>query len=65
MITLLLAAERHLVYIPARSVYHASGSYRGDGKSDAKDARSSPTKHGCAATYSRVLATSSRWSYAS
>jgi hypothetical protein len=32
----LLVAEQRLLYIPGRSVYHASGSYRGDGKSDAK-----------------------------
>jgi transposase len=27
-----------LLYIPGRTVYHASGGYRGDGKTDAKDA---------------------------
>jgi transposase len=38
LITLLLAASQRLLYIPVRSVYYASGSYRGDAKSDAKDA---------------------------
>src|ERR1700757_5007183 len=38
LITLLIAADQRLLYIPGRAVYHASGGYRGDGKSDAKDA---------------------------
>ena len=38
LITLLLDASHRLLYIPGRSVYYASGSYRGDAKSDAKDA---------------------------
>lgn len=38
MITLLIASEQRLLYIPGRTVYHASGGYRGDGKTDAKDA---------------------------
>lgn len=38
LITLLIAAQQRLLYIPGRTVYHASGSYRGDGKTDAKDA---------------------------
>ena len=38
LITLLIAADQRLLYIPGRTVYHASGGYRGDGKSDAKDA---------------------------
>jgi transposase len=38
LITLLIAADQRLLYIPGRTVYHASGSYRGDGKTDAKDA---------------------------
>ena len=38
MITLLVTAEQRLLYIPGRTVYHASGGYRGDGKTDAKDA---------------------------
>src|ERR1700751_2054092 len=38
LICLLLAAEQRLLYIPGRTVYHASGSYRGEGKTDAKDA---------------------------
>ncbi|TSD94068.1 IS110 family transposase [Skermania sp. ID1734] len=38
LITLLLARDQRLLYIPGRTVYHASGSYRGDGKTDAKDA---------------------------
>lgn len=38
LITLLIATEQRLLYIPGRTVYHASAGYRGDGKSDAKDA---------------------------
>lgn len=38
LITLLIDAEQRLLYIPGRTVHHASGSYRGDGKTDAKDA---------------------------
>jgi transposase len=38
LISLLMAAEQRLLYIPGRTVYHASGGYRGDGKTDAKDA---------------------------
>lgn len=38
MIALLTDNGQHLLYIPGRTVHHASGSYRGDGKSDAKDA---------------------------
>lgn len=38
LIALLIAAEQRLLYIPGRTVYHASGGYRGDGKTDAKDA---------------------------
>ena len=38
LITLLIASEQRLLYIPGRTVYHASAGYRGDGKTDAKDA---------------------------
>jgi transposase len=38
VIALLLRQGQQLLYIPGRTVYHASGSYRGDGKTDAKDA---------------------------
>ncbi|MDT7765315.1 MAG: hypothetical protein QOC63_4735 [Mycobacterium sp.] len=38
LITLLLAAVQRLLYIPGRSVHYASAGYRGDAKSDAKDA---------------------------
>jgi transposase len=38
LIALLLDASQRLLYIPGRSVYYASGAYRGDAKSDAKDA---------------------------
>ena len=38
LITLLLEASQRPLYIPGRSVYNAAGSYRGDAKSDAKDA---------------------------
>ena len=38
VISLLLARDQHLLYIPGRIVHHASAAYRGDGKTDAKDA---------------------------
>jgi len=38
LITLLIAAEQRLLYIPGRTVHHASAGYRGEGKTDAKDA---------------------------
>ncbi|MET7354769.1 IS110 family transposase [Streptomyces mirabilis] len=37
-ITLLVNHGQRLFYIPGRTVHHASGSYRGSGKTDAKDA---------------------------
>jgi hypothetical protein len=38
LIALLVTGEQRLLYIPGRTVYHASGGYHGDGKTDAKDA---------------------------
>jgi transposase len=38
LITLLLDADQEVFYIPGRTVHHASAAYRGDGKTDAKDA---------------------------
>jgi Xaa-Pro aminopeptidase len=38
MIALLTDNGQQVLYIPGRTVHHASGSYRGDGKPDAKDA---------------------------
>ncbi|OZF41768.1 IS110 family transposase [Rhodococcus sp. 14-2470-1b] len=39
LLTAMLAAGRQtLMYIPGRIVHHAAGGYRGDGKTDAKDA---------------------------
>ncbi|WP_199923051.1 IS110 family transposase [Streptomyces sp. NRRL B-24484] len=37
-VALLAGHGQKLLYIPGRTVHHASGSYRGDGKTDAKDA---------------------------
>lgn len=37
-IALLVSHGQQLFYIPGRTVHHASGSYRGDGKTDARDA---------------------------
>jgi len=39
LIAILTAHAQTLLYIPGRTVYHAAASYRGDGKTDAKDAR--------------------------
>jgi transposase len=38
LIALLVEHEQELIYIPGRTVHHASAAYRGDGKTDAKDA---------------------------
>ena len=38
LICLPMVAEQRLLYIPGRTVHHASGGYRGEGKTDAKDA---------------------------
>lgn len=37
LITSLLTHNQKLFYIPGRAVHHAAGSYRGDGKTGAKD----------------------------
>lgn len=39
LIELLAAHAQRLLYIPGRIVHHAAATYRGDGKTDAKDAR--------------------------
>lgn len=39
LIALLAAHTQQLLYIPGRIVHHAAVTYRGDGKTDAKDAR--------------------------
>lgn len=39
LISLLAAHGQRLLYIPGRVVHHAAATYRGDGKTDAKDAR--------------------------
>jgi hypothetical protein len=38
LIAVLIGHGQRLLYIPGRTVHHASASYRGDGMSDAKDA---------------------------
>jgi len=42
LIALLAGHGQHLLYIPGRTVHHAAATYRGDGKTDAKDARIIP-----------------------
>ena len=39
LIALLAAHAQRLFYIPGRIIHHAATTYRGDGKTDAKDAR--------------------------
>jgi transposase len=39
LIALLAAHDQQLLYIPGRVIHHAAATYRGDGKTDAKDAR--------------------------
>ncbi|ORI13545.1 IS110 family transposase [Rhodococcus sp. 1168] len=38
MLALLVAAKQVVFYIPGRVIYHAAAGYRGEGKTDAKDA---------------------------
>ncbi len=38
LIALLVSHGQRLLYIPGRTVHHASRGYRGDGKTDARDA---------------------------
>ncbi|WP_285701975.1 IS110 family transposase [Actinomadura sp. NBRC 104412] len=38
LISLLPSQDKRLIYIPGRTVHHASGAYRSNGKTDAKDA---------------------------
>jgi transposase len=39
LVALLAAHGQRVLYIPGRIVHHAAATYRGDGKTDAKDAR--------------------------
>lgn len=39
LIALLAAHDQRLLYLPGRIVHHAAATYRGDGKTDVKDAR--------------------------
>lgn len=39
LIALLVAHGQQVLYLPGRIVHHAAATYRGDGKTDAKDAR--------------------------
>jgi transposase len=39
LIALLVERGQRVLYIPGRIVHHAAATYRGDGKTDAKDAR--------------------------
>ncbi|MFF4344266.1 IS110 family transposase [Kitasatospora sp. NPDC001540] len=39
LLALLIAHGQHVVYVPGRTVNRMSGAYRGEGKTDAKDAR--------------------------
>jgi hypothetical protein len=66
MITLLVTAEQRLPYILGRTIYRASGGYRGDGKTDAKGAAMIADERGCTAICSPCdLVTRSRWTCAS
>mgnify|MGYP000417875022 FL=1 len=39
VIAWLAAHDQEVLYIPGRIIHHAAGTYRGDGKTEAKDAR--------------------------
>jgi hypothetical protein len=48
LVALLLARAQRVVYVPGVTVNRAASSYRGAGKTDAKDATSSLTRPACA-----------------
>jgi transposase len=45
LITLLLNHQQELLYIPGRTVHHASGAYRGDGKTEGRSHHRRPSTH--------------------
>lgn len=45
MIALLTGREQQVVYVPGRTVHHASGSYRGDGKREGRLRHRRPGAH--------------------
>jgi Transposase len=47
LITLLLHHGQELLYIPGRTVHHASGAYRGEGKTDLLTELSASSPRGC------------------
>lgn len=51
LIGLLLGHQQPMVYLTGLAVHRASAGYRGQAKTDARDASSSPTKPGCATTW--------------
>jgi len=68
VISLLLARDQHLLYIPGRIVHHASAAYRGDGKTDLLTELSAGSCGGCVryrAGLARFAACDRRWGCAS
>jgi hypothetical protein len=68
LIALLIGAEQRLLYIPGRTVYHASGGYRGEGKTDLLTELSAGSCGGCVryrAGLARFAACDRRWGCAS
>lgn len=68
LITLLLDDGQDLLYIPGRTVHHASGAYRGDGKTDLLTELSAGSCGGCVryrAGLARFAACDRRWGCAS
>jgi len=54
LITLLLDDDQELLYIPGRVVHHASGAYRGDGKTDLLTELSASSRRGCVRCRARL-----------
>ena len=68
LITLLLDDDQELLYIPGRTVHHASGAYRGDGKTDLLTELSRELEEGCVRRRVRPVrfaARDQRWGSAS
>jgi len=55
LITLLLDDGQDLLYIPGRTVHHASGAYRGDGKTDLLTELSASSRRGCVRRRARLV----------
>jgi Transposase len=63
LIALLAGRGQQVLYIPGRIVHHAAATYRGDGKTDAKDARiiADQARMRCRGSCRSILWAVTRW----